>query len=131
MKLEVETEHGVYTVDIETEEVEGLEEGARLEPPELIPTGLPRVVATAAAGSTLAAVVRTRPPLAVSYDAGRTWQRAGGGLPPGRALAIAADEPDLVVYAARNRLYVSRDGGRFWQALAPELPEISAIGFGR
>jgi hypothetical protein len=42
-------------------------------------------------------------------------------------VALAADDPDLVVYAARNRLYVSRDGGRFWQALAPELPEIVAV----
>jgi hypothetical protein len=50
-----------------------------------------------------------------------------GGLPPGRALAIAQDDPDLILYAARNRLFVSRDGGRFWHALAPELPEIRAV----
>jgi hypothetical protein len=42
-------------------------------------------------------------------------------------VALAEDDPDLVVYAARNRLYVSRDGGRFWQALTPELPEIVAV----
>ena len=127
MRALVETAHGVYTVDLETEEVEGLEEDALVEQPELVETGLPLVVSACASGSTVIAVVRTRPPLAVSHDAGRTWHQAGGGLPPGRAIAIAADDPDLAVYASRNRLYVSRDGGRFWSALAPELPEIAAL----
>lgn len=127
MKVAAETEHGVYTVDLETEEVEGLEEGERLERPARVETGLPRVVTAAASGSTVVAVVETRPPLAVSYDAGRTWHQAGGGLPAGRAVAVADDDPDLVVYAARNRLYLSRDGGRFWRALVPELPEITAV----
>ena len=63
----------------------------------------------------------------VSNDAGRTWREAGGGLPPGRAIAIAEDDPDHVVYAARNRLYVSRNGGVFWPALTVELPEIEAV----
>src|SRR4051812_48361169 len=67
------------------------------------------------------------PPLLVSHDAGTTWQESGRGLPAGRAVAIADDDPDLVVYAARNRLYVSRNGGLFWTALAVELPEISAV----
>jgi hypothetical protein len=125
--LKVETEHGVYTIDLEREEVEGLEEDGRLDAPAPISTGLPRVVAAAASGSTVIAVVKTRPPLAVSHDAGRTWHQAGGGLPAGRALAIADEDPDLIVYAARNRLYLSRDGGRFWHALAPELPEITGI----
>jgi hypothetical protein len=52
---------------------------------------------------------------------------ARGGLPKGRAVAIAADDPDLVVYAARNRLYLSRDGGRFWRALTVELPKIQSV----
>jgi hypothetical protein len=94
-----------------------------------VKTGLPRVVATAASGSTVVAVVQTRPPLVVSYDAGRTWNEAGAGLPAGRAVAIHADDPDLIVYAARNRLYLSRDGGRFWRVLAPELPVIDAVAF--
>ena len=47
--------------------------------------------------------------------------------PAGRAVAIADDDPDYAVYAARNRLYLSEDGGRFWRALAPELPEIEAV----
>ena len=65
-----------------------------------------------------------RPPPAARgpNDAGRTWREAGGGLPAGFAVAIADDNPDYVVYAARNRLYLSEDGGRFWRSLAPELP---------
>jgi hypothetical protein len=122
----VATGHGVYTVDLETEEVVGLDEHDRLLPAH-VETGLPRVVTAAASGSTVVAVIETRPPLAVSYDAGRTWHQAGGGLPAGRAVAIADGDPDVVVYAARNRLYLSRDGGRFWRALAPELPEITAV----
>src|SRR5262249_6326856 len=65
----VATAHGVYTVDLDTEEVEGLEEEARLGESEPVSTGLPRVVAAAASGSTVIAVVETRPPLAVSHDA--------------------------------------------------------------
>ncbi len=63
----------------------------------------------------------------VSHDAGRTWRDAGRGLPAGRAVAISADDPDVVLYAARNRLYLSRDGGRFWSSLALELPEIQGL----
>jgi hypothetical protein len=85
------------------------------------------VIAAAASGSTVVAVVDARPPLLVSHDAGTTWQESGRGLPAGRAVAVAADDPDLVVYAARNRLYVSHNGGLFWTALAVELPEISAV----
>jgi hypothetical protein len=73
------------------------------------------------------AVVDRRPPLAISNDAGRTWRESGGGLPPGRAVALADDDPDYVLFAARNRLYLSTNGGTFWRALAPELPEIEAV----
>ena len=124
----VRTADGVYLVDVVDDEVVGYEEGGKLEPVPLA-VELPRVVAAAAAGSTVVAVVDRRPPLVVSHDAGATWREAGGGLPRGRAVAIAADHPDLVVYAARNRLYVSRDGGRFWRALTVELPEIAALDF--
>jgi photosystem II stability/assembly factor-like uncharacterized protein len=127
VNISVETADGVFSVELETEEVEGFEAGARLEPAPEISTGLPRVVAAASSGATVVAVVRARPPLVVSGDAGRTWREAGGGLPQGHAIAISDDDPDFVVYAARNRLYISRDGGRFWHALAPELPEITAI----
>jgi hypothetical protein len=95
--------------------------------PAAVAVSLPLVVAAAASGSTVIAVVARRPPLAVSHDAGRTWRESGGGLPPGRAIANGADDPDYVLYAARNRLYVSSDGGRFWRALTPELPEIEAV----
>ena len=88
---------------------------------------LPRLVAAAAAGSTVVAVVDTKPPLVVSHDAGVTWRESGRGLPPGRAVAVSEDDPDVVVYATRNRLYVSRDGGTFWSSLAVELPEIDAV----
>ena len=77
-----------------------------------VPLSLPLVVAAAAVGSTVIAVVDRRPPLAVSNDAGRTWREAGGGLPPGRAIAIAEDDPDHVLYAARNRLYESQERRR-------------------
>jgi photosystem II stability/assembly factor-like uncharacterized protein len=88
---------------------------------------LPLFVAGAASGSTVVAVVDRRPPLVVSNDAGRTWRESGGGLPPGRAVAVADDNPDLMLYAGRNRLYLSEDGGRFWRALVVELPEIEAL----
>ena len=54
----------------------------RREPLERL--ALPRVVAAAAAGSTVVAVVDRKPPLVVSHDAGITWRETGGGLPPGR-----------------------------------------------
>jgi photosystem II stability/assembly factor-like uncharacterized protein len=121
----VRTVDGVFEVDLDEEEVLGLTE-ERVEP-AAVAVSLPLVVAAAASGSTVIAVVARRPPLAVSHDAGRTWRESGGGLPPGRAIAIAVDDPDYVLYAARNRLYVSSDGGRFWRALTPELPEIEAV----
>ena len=127
MRAAVQTAHGVYTVDLDDEEVVGLDTEARLPEPPAPETGLPLVVAAAAAGSTIVAVVDRRPPLVVSGDAGRTWREAGGGLPRGRAVAIASDGPDVVLYGARNRLYLSTDGGTLWRALAPELPEIEAI----
>ena len=63
----------------------------------------------------------------VSHDAGLTWRESGRGLPPGTAVAVCETNPDVVVYAARNRLYVSRDGGVFWTTLIGELPEIEAV----
>ena len=129
MRAFVETVDGVFEVDIEEEEVLDFEPGGslpRLEPLEL---PLPGVVDADAHGSTMVAVVDRRPPLVVSYDAGLTWTETGGGLPAGCAVAVAESNPDLVLFAARNRLYLSRDGGRFWASLAPELPEIRALSF--
>ena len=88
---------------------------------------LPLLVAAAAHGSTVVAVVDRRPPLVVSNDGGATWREAGAGLGPGTAIAISPDDPDLVLYATAERLHLSRDGGRFWQALSVELPGITAV----
>jgi photosystem II stability/assembly factor-like uncharacterized protein len=121
----VSTSAGTFAVDLETEEVEQFDD--LLEPAEQLELNLPRLVAAAAAGATVVAVVDTKPPLVVSHDAGMTWRQSGRGLPAGRAVAIALDDPDTAVFAARNRLYVTRDGGMFWTAVAVELPEIEAV----
>jgi hypothetical protein len=120
----VETDAGVFAVDLETGEVGP---GGTLEPTPAPALNLPRVVAAAEAGSTVVAVVDAKPPMLVSHDAGTTWRESGRGLPPGTAIAIADSDPDLLVFAGRNRLYVSRDGGVFWTALPVELPEIRAL----
>jgi hypothetical protein len=125
MRALVRTVDGVFVVDLDEEEVIGLVDAEIV--PEAVEVRLPRVVAAARSGSTVIAVLDRRPPLAISGDAGRTWREAGGGLPVGFAVAIAEDNPDYVLYAARNRLYLSEDGGRFWRSLAPELPEIEAV----
>ena len=127
MKALVETVDGVFELDLEEDEVLDFDPGGSLPRPEPLDLALPGDVAADAHGSTLIAVVERRPPLVVSYDAGVTWTETGGGLPAGRAVAIAEDNPDLVLYAGRNRLYLSSDGGRFWTALALELPEIRAV----
>ena len=126
MKAVVQTEYGAFEVDLDTEEVEpaGAVEVSASEPLSL---SLPRVVASAAAGSTIVAVVDRKPPLVVSHDAGVTWRESGGGLPAGRAVVISDDDPDLIVYASRNRLHVSTNGGVFWRALTVELPEIESV----
>ena len=127
MKAELQTEHGVYTVDLETEEVLELEADAELPAPPQLELSLPLLLAAAASGPTVVALLDRKPPLAVSHDGGLTWRESGAGLPRGVAVAVADDDPDFVLFAARNRLYRSRDGGRFWQALAVELPEITAV----
>jgi hypothetical protein len=127
MIAHVLTADGLAAVDLEEEVVVELDPDGTIESISGPTLSLPRVVETAAAGSTIVAVVDTKPPLLVSHDAGLTWRESGRGLPAGRAVAISADDPDLVLYAARNRLYVSRDGGRFWHGLGFELPEIQAV----
>jgi hypothetical protein len=127
MRAAVRTELGVFVVDLETEELLDLD--ADIPGADEPHVELPRVVAAASSGSTVVAVVDRRPPLAVSHDAGRTWHEAGGGLPTGAAVAIDDDNPDRILYAARNRLFLSEDGGRFWRSLAPELPTIEAVAF--
>jgi hypothetical protein len=120
----VGTVDGPFAVDLETSEVEPDELFTPLPSP---PLNLPRVVSAAASGSTIVAVVDAKPPLLVSHDAGTTWRDSGRGLPAGRAVAIDDLDPDVVVFATRNRLYLSRDGGLFWTSLPVELPEINSL----
>jgi hypothetical protein len=125
MNVRVATVAGSFSVDLETDEVEPWD--GDVSPPPAPALNLPRVVSAAAAGSTVVVVVDAKPPLLISHDTGSTWRESGRGLPPGRAIAISEDDPDLLVYAGRNLLYVSRNGGVFWTALALELPEIERL----
>ena len=121
----VGTRGGSFAVDLESDEVEPWEEPP--EPPPAVILNLPRLVAAAASGAAVYAVVDAKPPLLVSHDAGSTWRAAGHGLPAGRAVAVSQANPDDAVFAARNRLYTTHDGGRFWTALTAELPEIESV----
>ena len=121
----VGTVAGVFLVDVEAEILLG--EGNEVLATERPEITLPRVVAAAGSGSTVIAVVERRPPLMLSNDGGATWREAGGGLPPGFAVAVAEDDPDRMLYAARNRLYVSANGGVFWRSLSFELPDIDSV----
>lgn len=125
------TVDGVFFVDLEDGSVLGPSAEAAFDPPPAPGSRppLPRLVATSGAGSTVAAVVDAKPPLLVSHDAGSTWKDSGRGLPPGHAVAVSAEDPDRILYAARNRLYVSTDGGRFWRSLDSELPDIQNVSF--
>lgn len=125
MTAAVQTVEGVLLVDVEEERVLGL--GSELPEAEAPRVQLPRVVATAGTGATVVALLDRRPPLAISRDGGATWSEAGGGLPPGFAIAVAEDDPDRMLYAARNRLYVSANGGVFWRSLPFELPDVLAV----
>ena len=121
----MQTVEGVVLLDVESEEPLG--PGSELPAVERPHVDLPRVVATARSGATVVAVVERRPPLMLSRDGGATWSEAGGGLPAGFAVAVAEDDPDRMLYAARNRLYVSANGGIFWRSLPFELPDIEGL----
>ena len=125
MRAVVTTASGYFAVDLDTEEVEASD--APLSEPEVVVPQLPRVVKAVASGSAVIALVDARPPMLVSYDTGTTWNESGRGLPPGVSVAISRDNPDVAVYASRDRLYVSRDGGRFWHRLEPELDAIEDV----
>jgi hypothetical protein len=121
----VATSEGVFEVDVEGEVVVGgVDVDVQRERPNL---GIPRLLAAAAAGITVVALVDRRPPLLISQDSGETWQEAGSGLPPGFDVAVDPTDPDRILYAARNRLYLSTTGGLFWEGLLPELPDIEAV----
>jgi hypothetical protein len=121
----VDTAQGVLLLDVEEEQPLGL--GTELPTVVAPHVDLPRVVATAGVGATVVALLDRRPPLAISHDGGATWREAGGGLPAGFAIAVAEDDPDRMLYAARNRLYVSVNGGVFWRSLPFELPDVTAV----
>ena len=87
----VGTAAGIFLVDVEAEELLG--DGTEVPATERPEVALPRVVAAARSGSTVVAVVERRPPLMLSNDGGATWREAGGGLPPGFAVAIAEEDP--------------------------------------
>jgi len=126
MRALVACDLGTAEIDLDDEEVVGISD----DPIDVAPSpalDLPLVVAAAAHGSTVVAVVDRRPPLVVSNDGGATWREAGAGLAPGTAVAISPDHPDVVLFATGERLHLSRDGGRFWHALAIELPGITAV----
>jgi hypothetical protein len=128
MRALVACDLGTAEIDLDDEEVVGISD-ERFDLPPTPELGLPLLVATAAHGSTVIAIVDRRPPLVVSNDGGTTWREAGAGLPPGTAVAISPAHPDVVLVAAGERLHLSRDGGRFWHALAVELPGITAVAF--
>jgi hypothetical protein len=117
---------GTVTLDVDEETVT-LDD----EPPEVLPpeaeTGLPLVVSADRLGARVVAVVDRKPPVVISDDAGQTWREAGGGLPPGVAVAIWPEHPDVIAYASESRVYLSDGGGVFWRALVPELPGISSV----
>jgi hypothetical protein len=134
MRAEIGCEDGLYSVEIgtdaEEDELLGREEGAavaRTRPLDLTPSwAAGQALDIDAVGSAIVLLLDRRPPLMVSHDGGSTWSERGSGLPAGRAVALG-ENPDDVLFAARNRVFVSQDGGVFWRALAVELPEIHDV----
>jgi hypothetical protein len=127
MEALVATAVGCVAVDLETGDAELVDDEAPR--PAAVEISLPLVVAADRVGARIVAVVATRPPLVISDDAGTTWREAGGGLPAGAAVAIAEDDPDVILYASESRLFLSENGGVFWRSLPLELIGISAVAF--
>jgi hypothetical protein len=123
----VETSLGTALIDVDGDEVLELDDAGPLPPVTVEGLALPLLVAADRHGSRIVAVVSRRPPLVISDDGGVTWREAGGGLPPGRAVAISPEHPDQILYATAERIYVSEDGGLFWRSLAPELIDIRGL----
>jgi hypothetical protein len=119
VKALVDTVEGVFEVDLDSEEV-GPSAGRS---PRSAWTPLPR---DRRGGGGLDSCRRDRRPAAHPRLATRApWRESGRGLPPGRA--VSSEDPDVILFAGRNRLYLSRDGGRFWHPLGTELPDMLAI----
>ncbi len=127
MRLLVATGLGTVRVDVDAVDAELVDDDPPV--PQVVDTGLPLVVAAAAVGSRVVAVVERRPPLVLSDDAGTTWREAGAGLPPGVAIAIDQDAIDRLAFATDSRVWVSTSGGLFWHAVDLELHAITALAF--
>jgi len=71
-----------------------------------------------------------------SEDGGRTWRRAGGGLPPSvgaapytpvRELTVHPHDPRIVYLGSEaHGIYKTTDGGETWRAVNEGLPGRSA-----
>lgn len=127
MEALVATALGCVQVDLETGEAELVDDAQPIR--ETADVSLPLLIAADQSGERIVAVVDRRPPLVLSEDGGATWDEAGGGLPPGTAIAIHPDDPDVLLFASESRLFVSENGGRFWRALDIELIGITAVAF--
>lgn len=126
MTAAVETADGVMVVDLDEDQIVEVDAAIAVRRPD-VTLALPLLIAADRSGATIVALVARRPPLVISRDGGSTWREAGAGLPPGHAVAISPDHPDVILYASRSRLHLSRDGGRFWEALTTECNEITAV----
>ena len=80
------TVDGAFGVDLETEEVVDAEPGEPGETRRGRAAARRRRRPLRLDGGRGA---RPRPPVVVSHDAGSTWREAGGGLPPGKAVAVS------------------------------------------
>ena len=134
MIAHVQTADGLAVVDLEDETVLELDPARTIEPAARPGALAPTRVDAAAAGSTIIAVVDTKPPLMVSHDAGRTWRDSGRGLPAGsrrrdlrrRPRRRALRRPEQALSLARRRpvlgsLATRAAGDPGGCALEPEL----------
>ncbi len=77
-----------------------------------------------------------RPAVYMTRDAGQSWERRDGGLPPNNAWlsvlrqAMAVDSHDPVgVYfgTTSGQLWASRDEGESWQRICESLPQVYSV----
>lgn len=133
-----ECDDSLYLVEVgataEQDQLAGRQPGGhvpeRIRPLELVPDwAAPDLIDIDAAGSTVVLLLDRRPPLMVSHDRGQTWSERGDRLPRGHAVTLG-ENPDHVLFGARNRLHVSGDGGRSWRALAVRTPGVRDVAWG-
>ncbi len=121
----VATVEGTVAVDVEDELVLGSVDTPVA--PERVPLQLPRLIAASASAPRSSRSSTAGRRSSSPTTPARPGARRAAACPAGFAVAIHPDDPDRVLFAARNRLYLSVDGGRFWRALEPELPDIEAV----